>query len=137
MTCPKCFQDDFNSLGRCRPCWAAYMKNYNHKNPEKLKTQRKKYRQTNSYKNSCLKHYYHISLEEYNKLLKQQNNVCAICGKEESDKHKNGIIKRLSVDHCHITGKIRGLLCNKCNKGIGMFNDNYDLLKQATAYLER
>lgn len=70
---------------------------------------------------------YNITLEEYRKLLEGQNGVCKICGKSDS--------KALSVDHSHITGEIRGLLCQKCNSGLGMFNDSPELLNKAIEYL--
>lgn len=63
-------------------------------------------------------------------MLAAQNNACAICGKTPND---NG--RQLSVDHCHETMEVRGLLCVKCNAGIGMFCDNPMLLEQAIKYL--
>lgn len=72
-----------------------------------------------------------ISKNEYDKLYKLQNKSCAICGAKRS----NNKVKMLSVDHCHKTGKVRGLLCSKCNTGIGKFNDNIELLNNAIKYL--
>jgi len=60
-----------------------------------------------------------------------QGGVCAICG------GINDNDDALSVDHDHETGRIRGLLCSKCNKGLGSFNDDPELLRKAIAYLER
>ena len=74
---------------------------------------------------------------EYEILLKSQNGVCAICGQPETLKHQNGRIISLAVDHCHQIGKIRGLLCHKCNSGIGYFNDDPDITERATKYLRQ
>jgi hypothetical protein len=63
-------------------------------------------------------------------MLQQQNGLCAICKKTETGKTSN-----LCVDHCHKTGKVRGLLCNNCNKGLGLFKDNPEVLLNASAYL--
>jgi len=71
-----------------------------------------------------------ISESEYNTMLKTQNNCCAICGID-----RKAITKDFAIDHCHSTGKIRGLLCSNCNIGIGMFNDNIDVLNKAIKYL--
>ena len=79
-----------------------------------------------------LKYRYDLSLEEYNSLLEKQNNVCDICG---CDFSKDG--DKECVDHCHETGKIRGVLCNKCNTGLGMFKDNIGNLKNAILYLKK
>jgi hypothetical protein len=76
--------------------------------------------------------HFNISELEYNEILKSQNYLCAICKKMEPTKNKN-----LCVDHCHITGKIRGLLCNKCNVGIGMLCDDEDIVKNAYEYLKK
>jgi len=78
---------------------------------------------------STLKYLYKISLEEYTRLLKQQNGVCAICKLPQVDKRKY-----LCVDHDHKTGKVRGLLCNLCNVGLGAFKDG-SLFKEAEQYV--
>ena len=75
---------------------------------------------------------YNLTEHQYNEMLKQQNGVCAICKQKEIHK----LYKFLPVDHNHKTGKIRGLLCSRCNYGIGNFNDNIELLKEAINYLK-
>lgn len=88
-------------------------------------------------KNYKLKNTYNISLEEYNKLLELQNGVCEICKLPETViHHVTKQAKQLAVDHNHTTGKIRKLLCARCNTGMGFFNDNIGLLKNVIAYLE-
>ena len=73
-----------------------------------------------------------IDLMEYRRLLEQQNGKCAICCSEIGDAMGN----RLYVDHDHISGKVRGLLCSKCNFGLGNFNDDAELMRKAIKYLE-
>lgn len=73
---------------------------------------------------------YGISEQEYDKLLTKQNGVCAIC-ERKCTKQKN-----LCVDHDHETGKVRGLLCDNCNVGLGRFKDSLKLLLKAAEYLE-
>jgi recombination endonuclease VII len=70
---------------------------------------------------------YGISAAEYDALLKKQNGACAICRRRSREK--------LCVDHCHLTGMIRGLLCNRCNLGLGMWKDDQASLIAAVAYL--
>ena len=72
-----------------------------------------------------------ISKEIYAQLSKEQDNVCAICGRSNVDPTRN-----LSVDHCHDTRLVRGLLCTKCNFGLGYFNDDEVLLLKAIDYLK-
>jgi len=79
-----------------------------------------------------LKRNYGITASERQQMLDAQNGECAICGIRES-KCK----KRHAVDHCHETGKIRGILCTNCNSAIGKLQDNTELLKKAIAYLEK
>ena len=79
---------------------------------------------------------YGISSEYYSQMLLEQNGVCKICRKHETYKHR-GVPKRLSVDHCHKTSRIRGLLCSKCNINIGRFGDDPLRLRAAADYLER
>lgn len=69
-----------------------------------------------------------LTENEYQELLTAQDGLCAICRKPPSR-------KRLHVDHSHSGGQVRGLLCNKCNFGVGQFNDSILLLEAAIAYL--
>lgn len=73
---------------------------------------------------------------DYNSVFNKQNGCCAICGKPEKAK-RNGRIVNLAIDHNHKTNKIRGLLCKKCNIGLGHFEDNIICLKKAIAYLKQ
>jgi hypothetical protein len=72
-----------------------------------------------------------ISLEKFQEMSRAQKDVCAICFKKDPEEGK-----RLSVDHCHITGKIRGLLCNPCNKMLGGALDSPSTLARGISYLE-
>ncbi len=73
-----------------------------------------------------------VTGEEYKEMLSRQGGVCAICGKVNITKSK-----RLAIDHCHKTGKIRGLLCGRCNMGIGQFDDKASLLIAAAEYIRK
>lgn len=73
---------------------------------------------------------YGITLAEYNAMLEKQDYKCAICGNEDEVEGR-----RLAIDHCHTKGNVRGLLCGKCNRGLGLFYDNLDLLEKAKDYL--
>lgn len=86
------------------------------------------------YEDYSLKHNYGMSKTELESMLDAQNNECAICHTKEILQIK-GKKLRLSIDHCHKTGKIRGLLCSNCNRGLGYFKDNPELLKRAELYL--
>jgi hypothetical protein len=81
---------------------------------------------------SFLKTQYGISSDEYEFLLKKQFGECAIC--RSLSGHRKGST-RLAVDHCHSTGKVRGLLCQPCNTALGIFKDDVRLLKRAIKYL--
>lgn len=84
------------------------------------------------YKDNILKNRFGINLEQFNEMLAQQNNCCAICGKNQED------LKRyLSVDHCHQTGKVRSLLCNSCNAALGLFQESIEFLEKALNYLKK
>lgn len=73
---------------------------------------------------------YNLTVEEYNNLCELQNFVCAIC------KNKNRSGRRLAVDHCHKTGKVRGLLCDGCNIGLGKLGDTIESITLALKYLQ-
>lgn len=75
-----------------------------------------------------------ITVEQYEEMLEAQEGGCAICGTTDCQA-KTGK-SRLAVDHDHDTGKVRGLLCNHCNAGLGAFRDNTTLLEKAIKYLE-
>ena len=84
-----------------------------------------------------LKKKYDLTPEQYDELLNQQNEKCAICGKEDSAKRAGGKLRQpLVVDHCHTTGKVRGLLCSHCNRALGFLNDDPNLLQKAADYLQ-
>lgn len=83
-------------------------------------------------RNSHLKRTFGITLEDYDKLLKEQKGVCKICKGPERNPRK----KILSVDHDHITGRVRGLLCDSCNNLLARACDNTEILKSAISYLE-
>lgn len=71
-----------------------------------------------------------INVNQYNLMLQEQDYVCYIC----MQKDEKG---DLAVDHCHATGKVRGLLCRNCNNGLGRFFDNVEFLGRAIEYLRR
>ncbi len=74
---------------------------------------------------------YGITVEDFGNILKLQDGKCAICNELETCTTK----KRLHVDHCHVTGKVRGLLCHKCNAGLGNLKDSLVTLENASIYL--
>jgi len=104
----------------CKECFKKDSKERRIKNPD---IKRK----------SHMKNMYGMSLEQYNELKEAQNNCCAICDKPASAVH----YKRLYIDHCHITGKIRELLCSHCNLALGQAEDNIPRLKKMIEYLEK
>lgn len=115
-----------------------YSANYREKNREKLnRNSRERYlmikespqryeewQRTN--KKACLKKRYSITLDEYERMENEQDGRCKICKK----------IDKLHVDHCHETNKVRGLLCGRCNMGIGLFDESPQLFKWAADYVE-
>ena len=78
---------------------------------------------------------YNLSGKEYLSMMIAQQNRCAICGQYEKRYTKTGDIKPLSVDHNHITGEVRGLLCNDCNALLGFANEDKEILLNAIKYL--
>jgi len=84
-----------------------------------------------SRRNSRYKLAYGIDIETYDKMLADQGGCCKLCNTPACDSYS-----RLSVDHCHTTGSVRGLLCHRCNLAIGQFRDDTDLLERAISYLK-
>ena len=104
---------------------------YYQKNRETVLAKMRKRGAEGAYLNSRLQTKFGISLGEYQAMHAAQNGKCKLCGRDERTRQR-----RLAVDHCHATLKIRGLLCHHCNTGLGNFMDDVELLRLAIAYLE-
>lgn len=150
MKCTKClaelsieffYRDKSKKTGYhtlCKFCHKENYINYMENNPEakiKRNIRSKTWREVNPERskylitNATLLSKYGISLEEYNKLLIKQNYCCAVCKDIPT-------YQRLHVDHCHKTGKIRGLLCQSCNVSIGKMKESPILLRALAEYIE-
>lgn len=104
---------------------AAYMREYMARHPRKRRA-------------ADFKARYGIGAAEYQAMFDQQKGLCLICEKPETSLNQLTHEPRLlSVDHCHDTGKVRGLLCKRCNTGIGAFEEDPDLMKAAIRYIRR
>jgi len=79
------------------------------------------------HRNRSLQDKYGISVEEYDKILASQNYGCAICGRKETT-------KKLHVDHCHITNKVRGILCHQCNWYMGTIDSDPTIIEKIISY---
>lgn len=108
----------------CKDCDNEKNRRYKIANPERVKLNKRK---------NLLKSY-GLTLEEYDRILNEQDGLCKIC-KDPTAKHWR--TDKLFVDHDHKTGKVRGLLCHDCNYGLGGFKDNISFLKEAIKYLEK
>ena len=97
-----------------------YLRNWVKQNKEKTK----------QFKRKDTLRKYGLSLEDFNNMLVSQGGVCKICGTDNKG-------RLLCVDHDHITGKVRALLCNNCNTGLGMLKDNILILEKALEYLKQ
>ena len=84
-------------------------------------------------RNSKYKRQYGITVDDYRVMLAEQGARCAICQTDSPGAR----VKHFQVDHCHKTGAVRGLLCHKCNRALGLMNDDTDSLRRAAAYLEK
>jgi hypothetical protein len=105
----------------CKECYKVY--------PKILK------RKENYMREYDLMKAYNIGVKEYNQMLVAQDGKCLICSRD----HKTliGRKKFLCVDHNHKTNEVRGLLCDKCNRGLGLFNDDKEMLMSAYHYLNK
>lgn len=126
----------------CRDCVNARHRERYHSDPDfrkRLLASSKRHADANPevWKRRYLMRVYNITLEEYNAVLDRQGGVCGICGNAEEIKNPSAKKQSsLAVDHCHETGKIRGLLCFKCNTGIGALGDTVESLEKALDYLK-
>ena len=103
----------------CRDCWNA--------------PKRTRYRYREADQDRAVGRNYKLGAGQYDRMLEAQDGRCAICSTRASNTSGRG--KRLQVDHCHASGKVRGLLCNSCNLGLGAFKDDTSRMLRAIEYL--
>ncbi len=119
---------------RCVVCMRKHLDRWRAENPSHFRRIGWKYE---------LKRLYKMTPEQYLSMLESQGNVCAICKEEGnltvdgSELIKNGKPTKFHVDHDHVTGVVRGILCNSCNRGLGAFRDNVQYLQDAVKYLSK
>lgn len=121
----------------CKKCSKTYSADRHRKDPKRY-AQQKEWVKNNpkSIKNSQLKYSYGITLDIYEQMLVDQKGLCLICFKPETRKFKSkNKVSELVVDHCHKTGKVRGLLCSSCNTAIGHLRENPETIKNILTYL--
>ncbi len=118
----------------CKDC--ANLKSYTwrRENLDRSTKSKSKWAKENpdKHKDSQLRHTYGIGLEHFNKLFNDQEGKCLGC-----KKHQSELKKTLHVDHCHETGKVRGLLCHNCNTVLGHAYDNQEILINLSNYLKK
>lgn len=112
-----------------------YDREWRIKNPESFRKSQRKYNASEhgiiQRRKRHLEKEFNITIEQYDALVLKQENRCAICGIHQSE-----LAKSFDVDHNHKTGKVRGLLCNKCNQGIGLLQDSLEIIHKVESYLE-
>jgi len=136
--CSKCgIEKEINKFYKHKTCKDGYLSFCIDCKTEYTKKHQIEYWKSDSYKSSILRKLFGIDIEQYRNILEKQNGVCAICEQKETviDKRINKV-RRLSVDHDHKTGKVRGLLCAKCNHLLGNIKDNIKILNRSILYLE-
>lgn len=110
---------------RCRTCFSKNLSAWSKTPAQKIRV-----------KSYWLKTKYGITLAEYDDRIRKQGGVCAVCKEMESTVDpRTGVIRALAVDHCHKSGKIRGLLCDRCNRAAGFLRDRADVAIELAAYL--
>lgn len=114
---------------RCKVCDNKAVRKYRKKHVARFAT---------NARNSYLKHRYNLTSVDYEQMLRKQNFRCKICKKHVSEnKGPGGFggLQSFAIDHDHETGKVRGLLCNTCNRGLGLLGDSLKVLVKAFVYL--
>ncbi len=106
----------------CKQCNIGISSSWRKKNPKRNKE---------IYRKHALKKKYNISIEEYERLEILQNHLCSICKRPQKKSNHE-----LCVDHCHRTGKLRALLCHRCNTCLGLLSDDLDTVRNMISYLE-
>lgn len=136
-------------MPQCKPCYTARQRNIEYRRPDtciacgEADLTKFYYNQFGLRHKKCKlcenksKTRFGLTLEFREKMLQDQGGVCAICGKPETEKHQNGTLKNLAIDHDHKTGRVRGLLCAHCNHMLGEVHDDPAILRKAIAYLKK
>jgi len=149
MKCTKCGEtrplDQFGRgprkkdglLTQCKPCVSEYNRARYPAKAEYMREYSRTYQVDcrEKIRNAYYLKRYGLTSVAYDEMLTAQNGLCAICRRSEAVIIE-GAVHRLSVDHDHETGQVRGLLCQKCNHGLGLFGDDLDLFRLAMDYLE-
>ena len=136
--CKQCARAYFSKYRiRCAAELTLYHKNYRTKNSARMKQATKDWKCTNHGSEVAAARYYtfNVTQEQFEDMVTEQDGLCAICGKPEWVIYR-GKIRSLCIDHNHITGKIRRLLCNTCNRVLGLMGDDPERLRKAASYLE-
>lgn len=146
--CPKCgvvkSLDEFHRrrespdgrASHCKVCRLAYQREYGSLNREALRKKSRAWYAANKERASADNRRrrlstYGLTIEQYEERLRSQGGRCAICRTSQP-----GTTGRFVVDHCHDAGHVRGLLCGRCNRGIGLLGDHPEILRLALAYVE-
>lgn len=139
IVCPKCGGEKIAERSYCNPCNAEYYNKKRAENREAYNASQREYRKnTPTEKRRADRKRYHlmqaygITVEQYEEMYEKQERCCAIC-KDELPKHG----KNVHVDHCHETGNVRGILCSRCNTGIGQLRHDPRIIEAAITYLTR
>lgn len=124
----------YSGWSACKMCTRAIQKARRNgpRREELLQRKREEYaRDKEKYRERRWLKKFDLSRKQYDDILEAQGGGCAICGSEDP----KGRGEHFTVDHCHDTGKVRGLLCNDCNLCIGKLGDSAELLQRAVDYL--
>lgn len=121
---------------RTRDIQRKYSRDYYNKNKELVLAKARASHDPFKKFKQRIKKAYNLTPEDYQQMLENQEYKCFLCKKDEIAKdYRTGKAKRLAVDHCHKTGRIRKLLCTLCNTGIAKFKEDADLLIKAAKYI--
>ena len=114
----------------------SYQNRWRLKNLEARRIESKKWRDSNpGWRRKYTLKEYGLDATQYQEIYIRQEGLCAVCGKSSKESGRGPREKHLHIDHCHKTKSVRGLLCYKCNLGIGNFCDDVGILKKAILYL--